>query len=84
MRSSRNAGAHLAVEDPEQGGFLRMVGARGIAGRRTNTPVFFLDKLLITSMFIGHEAPELAAHPTMQTLGEGFGQPVGTGWSRSR
>ena len=53
-----------------------MVGLGGIAGRRADAAIGLGDQVLRRESLVGRMAPELAAHPGVHRLGEGFRQPV--------
>src|SRR5580658_104304 len=55
-----------------------MVGTRRIPGRRSDAPVFLLEKLLLRERLALAVAP-LVAHALVKALGKGFGQPIGKG-----
>jgi len=71
-----DADAGGGVEHLEQRGFFAVLGAGGVAGRGADALVFFRNQLVIAERFLAGVAPELAAHPQVQVLGEGFGQTV--------
>ena len=61
----------------QSSGFLGVVRAGRIAGRRADAAVFLLDQLLVVELLVGGIAPEFLAHALVQALGEGLGEPVG-------
>ena len=72
-----DAGSFLNVHQFPQRCLLRVIGLRGIAGRRPDALIFFGNQLLVRQRLAAGIAPELAAHPRVQMLGKGFRQAVG-------
>ena len=74
----RDAGALLGGEQVEEDSLLGVVGARGVAGRRPDAAVLFVDELLVTQILVSAVTP-VRAGALVQQLGERFGQPIGQG-----
>mmetsp|Transcript_10715 Transcript_10715/g.27078 ORF Transcript_10715/g.27078 Transcript_10715/m.27078 type:complete len:271 (-) Transcript_10715:3021-3833(-) len=56
-----------------------MVGLRGVARRRANSLVLYLEHLVRTNVLVRCVPPQLLAHFGVQQLGEGLGEAVGDG-----
>ncbi len=72
----QHAGLLLDVEQPPEGSLLGVIGAGGVAGRRTDAAVLLLDELLLGEILAMAVAPDVAHH-LVQVLGEGLGEPIG-------
>src|SRR5262249_57709591 len=74
----------LAIEQRKQRRLLAVVGLRGIAGRRPDAAIFLPDQLHVAERLLRGIAPEFPAHPLVQAVGEGFGEPTGERLDRDR
>ena len=68
-----------SLQQFEQGRFLGMIRAGGIAGSRADAFVTFADQLVVIQRFIRIIAPQLLSDPLMHAFSEGFSQSVGQG-----
>jgi hypothetical protein len=56
-----------------------VVGARGVAGRGANALILLADQARAIQRLVSRISPELAAHPLVHALGQGFGEAIGQG-----
>ena len=73
-----DSGILFRVQKLPQELFLRVVRARRITGRRTNTAIFFLDEIFVSESFVLSKTP-LVTHLLVKILGEGFSQAISKG-----
>ncbi len=57
--------------------FSRVIRAGGIARRRTDAAILFVDQLIVGEPFLRRVAPELAAHALVHAFGERLREPIG-------
>src|SRR5690606_26777314 len=57
-----------------------VVGAGGIAWRRTDSFIFFFDKGIVVQSFGGSVAPKLGPDLLVKVFGQSFSQPVRKGF----
>ena len=73
----RRTGCMMGVQHLEQDRFQTMFRAGGIAGRRADAAILFLDQRFVRQLLALGIAPERGADIMVQPLGEGFGQTIG-------
>src|SRR5262249_48392528 len=69
----------LHVEQTPERALLSVIGACGVARRRPDAAILFLDKLFVAQAF-GATITPFVAHSLVQALGEGFREAVGDGF----
>ncbi|MNQ88157.1 hypothetical protein D3C85_1034110 [compost metagenome] len=74
----------IGIEQLEQGAFLGVVRAGGVAGGRADALVLLPDQILVAQLFVRLVAPPGLAHLLVQPFGAGFGQTVGQGLDHDR
>src|SRR5512138_1201550 len=66
----------LRLEQAPQRRLLGVIGTCGIAWRRPNASILFLDELLVGEPLVRYVAPELATYTLVQTFRECFREPI--------